>query len=257
MSQPTSAALPWLDSAGPAPALRLFCFPHAGGGAATFRSWISGGSDDDRARVRICPVRAPGRETRWAEPALDRVTDLADDFLRVATPLLTTPFALLGNSLGSLVAFEVARRLHDGGLPSPAHLVVAGSAAPGADAGRIRLSGCSDQELVGELQRLYGGFPDAILHDPDFLQPFLPTLRGDIAAVESYRPGPEPVLDCPVTALVGATDTGVPVKEVDGWRRWTAGPFARRVLPGGHFAVLDHREFVLGILDAAAPVMHT
>jgi medium-chain acyl-[acyl-carrier-protein] hydrolase len=256
MAEQVSAALPWLGTIGPAPALRLFCFPHAGGGAATFRPWISGGSDDGGVRVQICPVRAPGRETRWGEPALGRVADLADDFLRAAAPLLTTPFALLGNSLGSLVAFEVARRLYDRGLPAPAHLVVAASAAPGGRRPH-RLSGLSDLELVGALQRLYGGIPDAILNDPGFLREFLPTLRSDIAAVESYRPGPEPALSCPVTALVGAADSGVPVDEVNGWRLWTTGPFARHVLPGGHFTVLDHRELVLGILDAAAPVTHS
>ncbi|WP_176730696.1 thioesterase II family protein [Micromonospora mirobrigensis] len=239
--------LPWLDAAGPSPALRLFCFAHAGGGAAAFRPWVTG---ERRTPVRVCPVRAPGRESRWEEPRLDRVADLAEDFLRAAAPLLSTPFALLGNSLGSLVAFEVARRLSDRGRPAPVHLLVGASPPPGVEARRIRLSGLSDAEFTGELQRRYGGIPDVILHDPDLLREYLPTLRSDVAAVESYRPPPQPPLGCPVTALVGVDDASVPADEVDGWREWTSGPFARHLLPGGHFTVLDHRDLVLDLLGS-------
>ncbi|WCN79529.1 thioesterase II family protein [Micromonospora sp. LH3U1] len=250
-AEPARSALPWLGTSGWTPALRLFCFPHAGGGAAVFRPWVSG---DGRARIQICPVRPPGRETRWGEPVLGRVADLAEDFLRAAAPLLTTPFALLGNSLGSLVASEVARQVHERGLPAPVHLLVAASAAPGTDARRVQLSGLSDAKFAGELQRRYGGIPDTILNDPEHLEAYLPTLHGDVVAGETYRPDPEPRLTCPVTALVGVADSSVPVGSVDGWRTRTTGPFARHVLPGGHFAVLDHREFVLRILEADAPI---
>ena len=42
------------------PRLRLFCFPHAGSGAAQFRPWADLMPPD----VELCAVRLPGRETR-------------------------------------------------------------------------------------------------------------------------------------------------------------------------------------------------
>jgi medium-chain acyl-[acyl-carrier-protein] hydrolase len=251
MAERIRAALPWLGAPGRWPALRLFCFPHAGGGASTFRPWLAGG---DQQRIQVCPVQPPGRESRWSEPAPSCVEDFAADFIRAASPLLGTPFALLGNSLGALVAYETARQLRARGLPEPGHLLVAAAAAPGSEAGRMPPAGLSDHEFARELQQRYGGIPDLVMHNPDFLREFLPTLRGDIAAVESYRPAPEPPLTVPITALVGADDPGVPAAAVDGWRPLTTGAFARHVLPGGHFALLNHHDLVCRALDDDAPV---
>ncbi|MGN9810949.1 thioesterase II family protein [Micromonospora sp. BQ11] len=252
MHEPTRTALPWLaDTTGRQSTLRLFCFPHAGGGASTFRPWLD---DGRRHGIQVCPVQPPGREGRWSEPALGRVEDLAADFVRAALPLLTEPFALLGNSLGALVAFETARYLQAHGLPVPVRLVVAAAAAPGTGARRTPLSALPDREFAGELQRRYGGIPDLILNNPEYLQEYLPTLRSDIAAVESYRPEAGPVLDCPVTALVGSDDAGVPVSAVNEWRGLTSGAFDRHVLHGGHFALLQHRDVVFRTLDVRRTV---
>ncbi|MEO3778894.1 alpha/beta fold hydrolase [Micromonospora sp. B11E3] len=247
MAELTGTALPWRGGTpGRAPALRLFCFPHAGGGASTFRRWIT---DGGRHGIEVCPVQPPGREGRWGEPPLARVQDLVADFVRAALPLLTTPFALLGNSLGALVAYETARYLQVRGLPLPAHLVVAAAAAPGTPRPFPPTDGLTDQEFARELQRRYGGIPDAILDNPVHLREYLPPLRGDITAVETYRPAPEPLLDLPVTAFVGADDAGVPVAVVDDWQARTSGRFARHVLPGGHFALLQHPDAVFRALD--------
>ena len=44
-------------------------------------------------------------------------------------PLLTKPFALVGDCVGALVAFEMARRLQQAGGPNPVALVVGGGLA--------------------------------------------------------------------------------------------------------------------------------
>src|SRR6185437_14927625 len=100
---------PWLaplDSPSSA-SLRLFCFPHAGGGAAIYRTW----SGAFPSSVEVCPVLLPGREARLREPAYFSVFPLIDTLVPAIIPFLDMPFVLFGHSMGALIAFELVREL--------------------------------------------------------------------------------------------------------------------------------------------------
>src|SRR5262245_25838037 len=119
---------PWLACVQPRlrPGVRLFCFPHAGGGASLFRGWADGLPD----AVEVCPVQLPGRETRFREPPFLCLEPLIEALATALRPHLDRPFAFFGHSLGALVAFELARRLGRAEGPQPVHLFVSGCAAP-------------------------------------------------------------------------------------------------------------------------------
>ena len=61
-----AAANAWFPAADARPEarLRLFCFPHAGGGAAAYHRW----TERLGPEIAVCAVRLPGRENRAAEP---------------------------------------------------------------------------------------------------------------------------------------------------------------------------------------------
>src|SRR5437870_1453888 len=87
------------------PKVRLVCFPHAGGGASTFRRWTGLLSSD----IELNAIQLPGRENRVAERACTSfealVPILAGAVIRQCWP----SFAFFGHSLGALVCYEVAR----------------------------------------------------------------------------------------------------------------------------------------------------
>ncbi|MET8544820.1 thioesterase domain-containing protein, partial [Kitasatospora sp. NPDC004799] len=101
--------------------LRLFCLPHAGGGAAAFRSW----AQHLEPEVEVVPIRLPGRESRFRERPHDRLGDLLPPLLRDVAPLLDGPHAWFGHSMGAGIAFEVCRALRRHGRPEPPRLRVA------------------------------------------------------------------------------------------------------------------------------------
>src|SRR6266478_3349410 len=80
--------------------LRIFCLPHAGGGASRYRRW--------RATlgypIEVCPVLLPGREGREVNAPLSSLKELTVRLCDYLMPWLTVPFAFAGLSMGALVA---------------------------------------------------------------------------------------------------------------------------------------------------------
>src|SRR6266498_628486 len=91
-------------------AVRLFCFAHAGGGAAFFRPWRLSMVPD----IDVRAVTLPGRESRVHEPPYRRIEQLLDPLCAALEPHLDRPYALFGHSLGAVLAYEVARRFSAG-----------------------------------------------------------------------------------------------------------------------------------------------
>jgi surfactin synthase thioesterase subunit len=229
------------------PRVRLVCFAHAGGSAATYRLWPQALPDD----VEVVAVALPGRGGRWREPPIAGVAGMVDALLPELERWRDRPFALFGHSMGALVAFEVAAALQRRGGLQPAHLFVSGRRAPCEREPLAPLSGLDDAAFVAEIDRRYGGIPPELRHDADIMALLLPSLRADIHAVETWAPGGAAPLACPITAYGGHDDPHAPIAQMTGWQRETAAPARVRLFPGGHFYLEAQRDALLADVGAA------
>lgn len=229
------------DPASAAPT-RLVCLPHAGGSASFFFPVAKALAP----AVEVLAVQYPGRQERRHEPAVDNIPDLADEILGALRHLDDRPLALFGHSMGATLAYEVALRMQDAGLPAPVHLFASGRRAPSRYRDE-RVHELSDDRIVSELRTL-SGTNAAMLADPEVLAMILPAVRGDYRAVETYRHDPGRTLDCPLTVLTGDSDPRVSLDEARAWDEHTTGPADLQVLPGGHFFLVDQSDRVLAIL---------
>jgi len=213
------------------PGLRLFCLPHAGSGAAGFYRWKRLLPDS----VAVCPVLLPGREARLGEPSLLEIGAIVDQLHTHAAPHLDRPYAIFGHSMGALLAYEWARRIAGAGLPMPAYLFVSGRNGAQMGPGHAALHRLEPEALVRELKLRYGGEPEALLADPELRDVFLPILRGDLQAVETYAWVQEDGLRCNLRAFAGENDCSVSAEGLSRWGELTAGRFVSRRFPGDHF----------------------
>lgn len=228
----------------PAAALRLFCFPYAGGGSNVYYRWASRLPD----QVELCLVHLPGRERRLQETPFDRLSQLVQALERPLLPYLDRPAAFWGHSMGGLICFELARHLRRAYGLRPAQLFISAAGAPRRLRWPDSVQNQQPLQFLDEVQRLN----QMSRLTPDMaalVQLMLPALKADLALCASYCYEPEPPLDCAISAFGGLDDQQVTGEDLDAWREETTGRFALRLFGGDHFFIHSAETEVLKALS--------
>ena len=163
-----------------------------------------------------------------------RLSPLVEALGAALIPLLDKPFALFGHSLGTLIAFELARRLRETYSVSPVRLIVSAGAAPQLSHRGTPVHNLPETEFLAELRRL-NGTPIELLNHAELMEILLPLLRADFALYETYQYSVAPALNCPITAFGGLQDRRVEQADLAAWSVQTDNSFALRMFPGDHF----------------------
>lgn len=245
--QPDSAWIRRFHSS-PEARRRVVCFPHAGGSASFWYSL----SEALQPGVEVLAVQYPGRETRlWEDPERE-LAALADGAFEALLPWLGERPALLGHSMGAVVAFEVARRMEDKLSVTPSVLVASACRAPSGFPRENQIHRLDDDGLLAALAGL-GAMDDRLRANREILSLILPAIRADLQAVETYRAADGAAVACPVVALVGDRDPEVSAEQARGWRAHTAAGFECRIVAGGHFYLSENPgTLALSIQDILA-----
>ena len=233
----------WFPAARMQANLRLFCFPHAGGGTGVFHGW----EKNLPASIALNPVRLPGRETRISEPAFDSMKPLVAALSDAIAPCLDTPFAFFGHSMGAAIAFELARSLRSRHQPLPECLFVSAARAPQLRRNHVPPPPASDAHLLDELRRL-DGVPRELLENKEWMRLALPALRADTTLSRNYTYGDGEPLDCAIRAYGGLEDERIEPWHLELWAGQTTKDFSLEMLPGGHFFVKTHQAEFLAVL---------
>lgn len=235
---------PWIAYAKPnsEAALRLFCLPHAGGGAGAYRAWVDGLAPE----IEVLPVQLPGRETRFLERPYETIEALLDALVVAIRPYLDKPLAFFGHSLGALVGFELARQLRQDGI-TPQQLFVSGYGAPHLPVKLPSMHHLRDAEFIAALREL-DTVPAAVLDNTELLDLLLPMLRADFTVYERYEYQPAKPLPCPITMLGGESDPLVSPEMLAAWSVHSVQPGQTHLFPGDHFYLQEQATAVWRVI---------
>ena len=223
---------------------RLFCFPFAGGSAATYVPWQPLVDED----LQICAVQLPGRGGRLDEEPYTSMAELVEHLGGALDCLSDLPFAFFGHSMGALVAFELAHFLRNKGSRGPNILMVSGCDAPSRYCTSRALSGLDDDSFLKELAT-FRGTSDEVLNNSELMNLLLPGIRADFKMAEDYCYQDRRKLAAPIVVFGGGSDERTSVRNLSRWQDETACETLVRMFPGGHFFVTSSRSSLLRIIN--------
>lgn len=216
--------------------IRLFMLPHAGSGAIIYRDWA------DLLPPDIAPqaVTLPGRHNRREEQTYEDWDPLLDALYdAVLDELDDRPFALFGHCLGSQLAYRLAVRMEEDGVPGPLMIGMSGWSPIGFFQPTEEQSRMPQTEMVEWIKKL-GSFPAEIYDNPEMLALVVPALRADLRVAAQYVDDGAKV-SCPLISYGGRSD---PLQEAtDAMTHWAdRSPryLGHSEYSGGHFYIDTH-----------------
>ena len=202
--------------------LRLFAFPHAGGGSpGQYKGW----RELLPPFVGVVGVRP---DTAKFTSMDELIPQLAD----AITPHLNQFFAFFGHSMGAVIAYELAQYLNKTGRPAPLKLYVSAARAPHYRLNHIPGPEPTGAELIEQVRRLEG-VPANV--DDATLTALLPQLKADTSLYRRYIYQSKQSLNIPIQAYGGLTDPNIGLEQLNAWGAHTSLDFGVQQFPGGHF----------------------
>lgn len=224
----------------------LFCFPYAGGSAVIFHKWKHYLHPD----IELVPIELAGRGRRICDLLYRDVPEAIDDvFALIKDRIGQSPYALFGHSMGSMISYELAKRIRQEGLPPPKHIFFSGRSAPHVKRKDEKIYHLmNDEEFKREVMEL-GGTPPGFFDDPDLAQLFLPLLKNDFRLAETVEDthNIQP-FDESITVFMGKDDD-LTAEECDGWKRYSKRNCHICYFEGKHFFLLDETEQLVKIIN--------
>jgi surfactin synthase thioesterase subunit len=230
---------PWLvrlgtgtKSAAEPPRLRVVALPHAGGWPSAFITWrkvLPG-------HVELMVGQLPGRGARNDEPPMRRVAPLVEGLSAALEELEPLPYAVLGHSFGSVLAYELTRAMERNGDP-PRVLAVSARQPPCFRSKAPYAHRQTDDELRDHLIGM-GGLPRELTWRTDLLGMALKAVRADLEALEMYERPPSGT-SVPILALGASDDPVVIAARLHLWALETSGTFEQVMFEGGHFHLYE------------------
>lgn len=215
--------------------LILFGLPFAGGSAeTTYRKW----SRHLPPQIEMRPLELAGHGRRLKEPLGQSIAAVVDDLVATVAPVaLRQSYGFYGHSMGTVIAYELVKRLARAGLPCPVALFLSGRYPPHLRYTTREIHALSDAAFLEEL-RAIGGTPPAFFEIKGLAETFLPILRQDYKNLERYR-FEEPVYQTSADIVFMASDrdplAGYPA--VREWASYTRRQFSIVNFRGNHFFI--------------------
>lgn len=184
--------------------VKLFCFTCAGGTAALYNNIKNEVSEN----IEMICFEYPGHGNRSREDLKRKFDDLLEEAAEFINSNISDgeDFAVMGYSMGSLIAYEAVAGGHL--KKNPMHLFFAAHAMPGDVFYKSDFSKLSDEEFAEEVKEL-GGFEKyekRMLNNRYFRKKIFDPLRADYDIHEQYEKRDHDKLDIPVDIFYSRND---------------------------------------------------
>lgn len=208
----------------------LFYIPYAGGSAGEFLQ-LQKYMDE---KIIMCPIEYAGHGKRHEEILYCSFEESVNDvYERIVAQLsVGDQYALLGHSMGSIIAYEVYFKLLENNIIKPMHIFYSGSKGPFVEK---KLQKVTDEQIFEFLISL-GGIPHDLILETDVLRFLMAPAINDLKLLMGYKfHSPVRKTECNISVLNGNSDLGLTSYMGTIWKETTRGFCDTKILKGNHF----------------------
>ena len=228
--------------------IRLLCFPYAGGNIYAYKALEAELPDS----ISMHTVELPGRGKRFGQNLITNVDEAVEDLWSQMKPLVDSPYAIFGHSMGAVLGYLVIQKIISLKAPLPVHLFCSGRTELWKERPFTWYLLPSNEfwEKIFEL----GGLPQPHLLNGEMKEIFEPILRADFQIIESVEnTGGKSVnpIHVPISVILGKEDKLL--QKHAAWQKHTTGEYSVHYFSGGHFYFLENanalKEIIVSCLN--------
>lgn len=225
--------------------IQLFILPYAGGSIAAFNK-LTNLLDK---RIDVVVVEYAGRGTRAREPLHENIWDMLQDAISYcnARRKVTMPYAVMGYSMGSILAYEIlSRKAISGNLK---HLFISAEVSPKYRSQELQnVKNISEKEILERAKKL-GGMDERILANKRFADIYIRPMLSDYQNFFGYRfSDQDEKMEVATTLFYCEKDTAL--EKVKEWENLMDGAFCYHELGENHFFINTEYEKMANIINA-------
>ena len=223
--------------------MQLFLLPFAGGSVGSFKNVVELLDE----RIEVITVEYPGRGTRSGEAFIENFELLKDDVVDYIQNRRNEnlPFAVLGYSMGSILAYEiVADKRIKGELK---HVFLCAENSPMDKRDSHLNKNASDEEVVSRLVEL-GGINERLLHNKRFFDIYMRPSIVDFKMFKQHEcAARDTKLACSTTVIYSEMDT--PYDTVKRWVELVDEKTDFYEIGDNHFFINQHYAKIAEIIN--------
>jgi surfactin synthase thioesterase subunit len=225
----------------------LFCFSYAGGSATVYNKF----NQYLDKNIKMIPIEYAGRGKRINEEFYTNISCAIDDIYKeISQHINEYEFAFFGHSMGTVIAYEVGKRVKEKCDREPVHIFVSGRYPPHINKRDNYLHMLPDDRFKDEILKV-GGTPKEVFENKEFTELFIPILRADYKLIELYT-SDEVItkFDSGITVLSGKDDKIVQRDEMLEWQKYSMHGIDLYEFDGGHFFINNCFKEIAEIINS-------
>ena len=224
--------------------IQLFILPYAGGSIASFKRL----TDLINESIEVITVEYPGRGTRAKEPLVNSIQDLLNDAIEYCRDRKRPgiPYAIMGYSMGSVLAYEMVAR--DIFPELPLHMFIAAEVSPKDRALELRKVENPTEDRIIERAKKLGGFDERLLANKRFFDIYMKPMMLDYRLFFQYRfSGTPEKIKTDTTVFYCEKDTKW--ADVCKWEELIDGSFDYHEMGENHFFINQHYKEMACVIN--------
>ncbi|MDA1677499.1 thioesterase II family protein [Bacillus cereus group sp. TH152-1LC] len=211
----------------------VICFPFAGGYSVSFSNL----SRYLNNQLNVIAIEPPGHGTNRL-PLIDDIEELIDLYIEKLDDFLKDDVILFGHSMGGFIVFRLVQKLEKMNI-TPRMAFLSACSPPHLKFKKV--SHLSNKEFIDYLVEL-GGISQELLEEKELLDFFLPVIRADFKAIETFQPLEDISLSTRVHILNGKLDHKH-FNQFSEWEHWLNN-YKIHEIDGAHMFINSHPEQV-------------